>query len=60
MACAIVDRTTLERAAAAGIDPESYLNDNNSYIFFLTLNDLIRIGPTDTNVGDLQVVLVRE
>jgi glycerate 2-kinase len=57
---AIVDRTTLARAAAAGIQPDVYLNDNNSYVFFQTLNDLIRIGPTDTNVGDLQVVLVRE
>jgi glycerate 2-kinase len=57
---AIIDRTTLARAAAAGIQPDVYLNDNNSYVFFQTLNDLIRIGPTDTNVGDLQVVLVRE
>jgi len=57
---AIVDRTTLARAAAAGIEPDRYLNDNNSYVFFQTLNDLIRIGPTHTNVGDLQVVLVRE
>jgi glycerate 2-kinase len=57
---AIVDRTTLARAAAAGIEPDVYLNDNNSYMFFQTLNDLIRIGPTDTNVGDLQVVLVGE
>jgi glycerate 2-kinase len=57
---AIVDRTTLARAAAAGLQPESYLDDNNSYVFFLTLNDLIRIGPTDTNVGDLQVILVRD
>ena len=57
---AIADHTTLARAAAAGIEPALYLNDNNSYAFFAMLNDLIRIGPTDTNVGDLQVVLVRE
>jgi hydroxypyruvate reductase len=57
---AVVDRTTVARAAAAGIEPDLYLDDNNSYMFFLTLNDLIRIGPTQTNVGDLQVVLVRE
>ena len=57
---AIADHTTLARAAAAGIEPARYLNDNNSYAFFAMLNDLIRIGPTDTNVGDLQVVLVRE
>jgi glycerate 2-kinase len=55
---AIVDRTTLRRASAAGLEPDHYLNDNNSYMFFLTLNDLIRTGPTHTNVGDFQVVLV--
>lgn len=57
---AIVDHTTLARAGAAGIEPDDYLNDNNSYVFFMTLNDLIRLGPTHTNVGDLQVVLVGE
>jgi len=57
---AIVDRTTLTRASAAGLDPDRYLNDNNSYVFFEKLNDLIRTGPTDTNVGDVQVFLVRE
>jgi hydroxypyruvate reductase len=55
----IVDSTTLARARAAGIGtPERYLDDNNSYAFFETLGDLIRTGPTDTNVGDLQIILV--
>ena len=57
---AIVDQTTLARAVAAGIQPDAYLADNNSYAFFQQLNDLIRTGPTDTNVGDLQVVLIKE
>ncbi|MGH9347976.1 MAG: MOFRL family protein, partial [Vicinamibacterales bacterium] len=57
---AIVDETTLARAAAAGLQPDAYLDDNNSYAFFLALGDLIRLGPTDTNVGDLQVVLVKD
>ncbi len=56
---AIVDRSTLTRAAAAGIEsPDHYLNDNNTYEFFDRLGDLIRTGPTNTNVGDLQVVLI--
>jgi glycerate 2-kinase len=56
---AIVDTSTLARARAAGIgDPDVYLNNNNTYEFFDTLNDLIRTGPTSTNVGDLQVILV--
>lgn len=56
---AIIDSTTLDRAAAAGVaDPERYLRENDTYAFFDRLGDLIRTGPTGTNVGDLQVVLV--
>jgi glycerate 2-kinase len=56
---AIVDWTTLTRAQQAGLDvPERYLDDNNSYSFFAALDDLVVTGPTDTNVGDLQVVLL--
>lgn len=56
---AVVDTTTLARARAAGVgDPERYLDDNDSYTFFNTLGDLIRTGPTGTNVGDLQVILI--
>lgn len=56
---AIVDSTTLPRAQASGIgSPMKYLDDNNSYAFFETLGDLIHTGPTDTNVGDLQIILV--
>lgn len=55
----VVDTTTLARAEAAGIGPpERYLEDNNSYVFLDELGDLIRTGPTNTNVGDLQVILV--
>ena len=56
---AIGDSTTFARARAAGIDdPDSYLRDNNTYAFFDRLGDLIRTGPTRTNVGDIQIVLV--
>jgi glycerate 2-kinase len=56
---AIVDPTTFERAAAAGLAaPEDYLTENNTYEFFNRIGDLIRTGPTNTNVGDLQVILV--
>ena len=55
---ALVDSTTTSRARAAGIgDPERFLADNNAYAFFAALGDLIQTGPTDTNVGDLQIVL---
>jgi hydroxypyruvate reductase len=56
---AVVDDSTLARAAAAGLAaPDTYLAANNSYAFFSALGDLIRTGPTCTNVGDLQVILV--
>jgi hydroxypyruvate reductase len=56
---AIVDTTTLSRAMTAGLDtPERYLDNNDSYSFFDRLGDLIRTGPTDTNVGDLHIILV--
>jgi hydroxypyruvate reductase len=58
---AVVDSTTLARAHAAGLAaPEVYLDDNNSYAYFQALDDLIKTGPTPTNVGDLQAVLIGE
>jgi glycerate-2-kinase len=50
---AFVDGTTIQRATALGLDAERYLADNNSYAFFDRLGDLIRTGPTNTNVNDL-------
>jgi hydroxypyruvate reductase len=56
---AIVDSTTLARAEAADIGPpERFLEEHNSYVCFDELHDLIRTGPTGTNVGDIQVILV--
>jgi hydroxypyruvate reductase len=56
-----VDRTTLERAASLGLaDPSHWLDRNDSYAYFEALGDLIVTGPTGTNVGDVQVVLVAE
>ena len=56
---ALVDPTTFARARAAGLAaPEDYLTENNTYEFFNRIGDLIRTGPTNTNVGDLQVILV--
>jgi glycerate 2-kinase len=55
---ALADSTTIERARAAGLVPDRYLSDNNAYAFFDALGDLIHTGPTGTNVGDLQVILL--
>jgi hydroxypyruvate reductase len=55
---ALVDSTTLDRAAAAGLVPARCLQNNDAYSFFDGLGDLIHTGPTGTNVGDLQVILL--
>lgn len=55
---AIVDATTPARASAAGLWPGAFLDANDTYHFFGPLGDLIRTGPTGTNVGDLQVCLL--
>jgi glycerate 2-kinase len=55
---AIVDTATLERARSAALAPSRFLAANDTYAFFDALGDLIRTGPTGTNVGDLQVLLL--
>jgi hydroxypyruvate reductase len=55
---AIIDDTTVTRAAAHGLDPLTYLHNNDSYHFFSALGDLVHTGPTGTNVGDVQVALI--
>ncbi len=50
---AVVTGETLQRAAKIGLDPQDILDRNNSYTFFEALGDLIKIGPTQTNVNDL-------
>lgn len=54
---AVVTGESLGRALALGLDPRSALEQNNAYPFFDALGDLIRTGPTGTNVNDL-VLLV--
>jgi hydroxypyruvate reductase len=55
---AVADSTTLDRARSAGLTPQPFLDDNNAYAFFSALGDLINTGPTGTNVGDLQLILL--
>jgi hydroxypyruvate reductase len=56
---AFADGQTAPRARSLGLDPEGYLAANDSYTFFNTLGDLLRTGPTGTNVNDLVLVLAR-
>ena len=49
---------TLARARAAGLDPHAVLAGHDSYGLFDALGDLIRTGPTLTNVNDLRAILI--
>lgn len=53
---AVATGDTLARAASAGLNPQDYLDRNDSYHFFDCLGDLLKPGPTQTNVNDLAFV----
>jgi len=55
---ALLDPTSLARAAARGIDAKKALADNDGYGFFSALGDLIVTGPTRTNVNDFRAILI--
>jgi hypothetical protein len=46
-----------EAAGAAGLEADAYLERHDSYSFFDAAGGLLRIGPTGTNVCDLQILL---
>ncbi|MFZ0430040.1 MAG: glycerate kinase [Acidobacteriota bacterium] len=54
---ALADGRTMERALALGLDGRQFLRDNDSYHFFEALHDLLKTGPTLTNVMDLRLIL---
>jgi hydroxypyruvate reductase len=55
---AYIDGTTAARARQLGLDPARFLADNDSTTFFERLGDLVRTGPTYTNVNDFRAILV--
>lgn len=57
---AIADSDTFRRATEMGMDPNTFLENNDSYHFFEKLNDLVKTGPTNTNVMDIMVMLVNK
>ncbi len=56
---AIVDRESVARARARGFDPEAGLAENDSNTVLGGAGDLVVTGPTNTNLLDLYMVLVR-
>ncbi len=54
---AVVTGETLARSRQAGLEVEYHLRTHDSFHFFQALDDLIRVGPTGTNVNDLCFLL---
>jgi glycerate 2-kinase len=55
----VVDGTTVSRARACGHDPRQHLACNDAYPCLDAVGDLLRTGPTRTNVNDLVLVLIK-
>ncbi|WP_024510818.1 DUF4147 domain-containing protein [Bradyrhizobium sp. ARR65] len=55
---AIIDASTFAKMKSLGLDPRSYLDNNDATAFFAATGDLLQTGPTLTNVNDIRVILV--
>ncbi len=55
---AIVLPETAAKARAANLNPAAFLDNNDSTGFFDAISDLIRCGPTQTNVNDVRILLI--
>lgn len=56
---AIADGETIWRANELNLKSFNYLQNNDSYHYFEKLGDLVKTGPTNTNVMDIRIMLVR-
>lgn len=57
---AFVDPVVYNKAKNLQLDARAYLERNDSYSFFDRAGALLKTGPTRTNVGDLQFLLITE
>ena len=55
---AIITPDTLARARSGGLDPRAMLAAHDSYSLFDRIGDLVKTGPTLTNVNDFRAVLI--
>jgi glycerate 2-kinase len=55
---AIIDGTTFAKMKSLGLEPRTYLDNNDATTFFEATGDLVLTGPTLTNVNDVRVILV--
>ncbi len=57
---AVVSGLTCRRARQANLNPHAFLLANDSNTFFESLGDLLKTGPTRTNVMDIICMLVQD
>jgi glycerate 2-kinase len=55
---AMIDQSTFAKMRSLGLDPKAYLDNNDATAFFTATGDLLKTGPTLTNVNDIRVILV--
>ena len=55
---ALADGETVAQAAARGLNAARMLAENDSYHFFEAIGDLMKTGPTRTNVMDVRLMLI--
>jgi hydroxypyruvate reductase len=55
---AVADSATLLRACSMNLNPQSFLDNNDSYHFFERAGGLVKTGPTGTNVMDVRILLI--
>jgi glycerate-2-kinase len=58
MAGAVVNQNTYEEAKSNGINPDEYIENNDTYHFFEKAGGHIKTGPTGNNVMDIQILLI--
>jgi hydroxypyruvate reductase len=55
----MTDGTTVGRGQALGLNAADHLRQHDAYPYLQAVNDLLRTGPTQTNVNDLILVFVQ-
>jgi glycerate 2-kinase len=56
---AFFDAEIVKAASEQGLVPHGFLVRNDAYSFFAPLDALLKTGPTQTNVGDVRVIVTR-